>query len=502
VSPREWRDESLRNVEIPGRLVERPDGESDEEFDDEEFESEEFESEEFESDEFEEAPQLDEGPLEDEDLEEAVEEVEAARARPARPPSRFSLRVLLRLYRGETRFDFVGRRRWWFLLSGVIILAGLGSFGVRGFNFGIDFKGGTSWEILAPGVSQATVVKAVQAAGLTQPTVEILGGKTVAVQADLNSLPQAKQQSVSLDVQTALQKFAPGQPVSISHVGPTWGGQVTQHALIALIAFFVTVGIYISLRFEPKMAVAAFVALVHDLLVTAGVYSLFGFQVTPDTVVAILTILGYSLYDTVVVFDRVRDNARGLGASGRMTYSEMVNLSMNQTLARSINTSLVAIMPVFAVLVIGAEFLGAVTLQNYGLALLVGLLSGAYSSIFIASPILAILKEREPRYVTIRQRLNARADRVGQLSPAAAALLVGQSAGGARRAAAVRAGRPGVLRPGAARTRPSATAAPANEAGPARSAGNGQGRPRPGVAAGRPVPRPRKGSKRGGRKRH
>src|SRR5579875_1664680 len=304
-------------------------------------------------------------------------------------PGRGPLAPLLRLYRGQTSFDFVGRRRWWFLLSGLVILAGVVSFSVRGFNFGIDFRGGSSWQISAPGVSQAKVT-------------------------------------------------------------------------IALVAFFVAGGVYISLRFEPKMALAAFVALVHDLLVTAGVYSLFGFQVTPDTVVAILTILGYSLYDTVVVFDRVRDNTKGLGASGRMTYSEMVNLSMNQTLARSVNTSLVAIMPVLAVLVIGAEVLGAVTLQNYGVALLVGLLSGAYSSIFIASPILAILKEREQRYVQIRQRLAARADRVGVLTPAAAAALVGQAPACCDR------GRPARRRGGPSRRRSQRCPAPARHRPPGR----------------------------------
>ena len=163
--------------------------------------------------------------------------------------------------------------------------------------------------------------------------------------------------------------------------------------------------IYISFRFEWKMAIAALIAVIHDLLVTAGVYSLVGFQVTPDTVIAILTILGYSLYDTVVVFDRVKENTGASAASGRMTYEDVVNLSMNQTLARSINTSLVAILPVLAVLVIGAQILGATTLQYFGLALVIGLMSGAYSSIFIAAPVLAILKEREPRYVNIRRKL-------------------------------------------------------------------------------------------------
>jgi preprotein translocase subunit SecF len=221
--------------------------------------------------------------------------------------------------------------------------------------------------------------------------------------------------------------------------------------------------------------------MIHDLLVTIGVYSLFGFQVTPDTVIAILTILGYSLYDTVVVFDRVRDNTKGVGASGRMTYSEMINLSMNQTLARSINTSLVAILPVLAVLVVGAELLGATTLQDYGLALFVGLLSGAYSSIFIAAPVLAILKEREPRYVAIRQRIQAKGQRAGALTPAAAAALT--TAGGAStRAAREAASTGGTIKPGAG-----ARNAAARDAAVAAGAAA--------VATNRPPPRPRKPSK-------
>ena len=160
--------------------------------------------------------------------------------------------------------------------------------------------------------------------------------------------------------------------------------------------FFILVTIYISVRFEFKMAIAAIIAVFHDILVTVGIYSIAGFQVTPDTVVAVLTVLGYSLYDTVVVFDRIRDNSKGLGASGRVTYSDMVNLSMNQTLARSINTSLVAIVPVLSVLVVGSFILGATSLEDFGLALVIGLTSGAYSSIFIASPLLAMIKSASP----------------------------------------------------------------------------------------------------------
>ncbi len=183
------------------------------------------------------------------------------------------------------------------------------------------------------------------------------------------------------------------------------------------------VAIYISIRFEPKMALAAFIAMIHDVLIAIGIYSIFNFQVTPDTVVAILTILGYSLYDTVVVFDRVRDNTKGIGSSGRLTYPQLINLSMNQTLARSINTSMVAILPVLAVLLIGAQLLGATTLQSYGLALFVGLLSGAYSSIFIASPVLCMMKEREDRWVQIANRLAKRGEAGGFYSALDAATM-------------------------------------------------------------------------------
>ncbi|HVA52588.1 MAG TPA: protein translocase subunit SecF [Acidimicrobiales bacterium] len=318
-----------------------------------------------------------------------------------------------RLYHGLTTVDFVGRRKVWFTVSIVIIVLGIGSLAIRGFNLGIDFKGGSSWEVLAPHTTIANMTSAVEKAGLTHPNVEKLGSKTYQITADLNALPASQQATITTDVVNAMAKTANvgANQVSTSNVGPTWGGQITNKALEALIVFFIAVVAYISIRFEPKMAVAAFIAMVHDLLVTVGVYSLFGFQITPDTVIAILTILGYSLYDTVVVFDRVRDNTQGVLKSGDLTYSDMVNLSMNQTLARSINTSLVAILPVLAVLLIGADLLGATTLQNYGLALFVGLMSGAYSSIFIASPLLAWMKEREPRYIDLAARVGARTDR-------------------------------------------------------------------------------------------
>ena len=412
-----------------------------------------------------------------------------------------------RLYSGQTRFDFIGRKRIWFAISAIIIGAGIISLGIRGFNFGIEFKGGTSWTVQAPGISASKAQAAVEADGVSQPVVEVLGGKTLEVQADLNNLPKVEQTTTSAKVSASLAQLA-GKPinqVSVSTVGPTWGNQVSKKALEALIAFFIVVAIYISIRFEWKMAVAAIIAVIHDLLVTAGVYSLSGLQVTPDTVIAVLTILGYSLYDTVVVFDRVRDNTKTFAASGRMTYSDMVNLSMNQTLARSINTSMVAILPVLAVLVVGAEILGATTLQDFGLALFIGLLSGAYSSIFIAAPVLAMLKEREPRYRRIHERLAVRGD-LGVMTPAAAAALVG---GGAIAAGASRSGGPGAAAPGpirpsggssgnGARARAGAngsrgTGSPdgaSTGAGPTGSAAGSGGASR--GPAGRPPPRPRK----------
>jgi preprotein translocase subunit SecF len=403
--------------------------------------------------------------------------------------------ALSRLYRGETRFDFVGRRKVWFSISTVIIVAGVISIILRGgLNLGIEFKGGIEWTVKAPHVTQTQAVNAVQAAGLTNPIVQLLGqgsNQQLNVQADLNKLSAADQKSVTLKVEQALGKLTHTSADNVANgvqtVGPTWGSSITNKAIEALIIFFIVVGIYISIRFEPKMALAAFIAMLHDVAVAVGIYSLFNFQVTPDTVVAILTILGYSLYDTVVVFDRVRDNTKNIGSHGNIAYGPLINLSMNQTLARSINTSAVAIIPVLAVLLIGAQLLGASTLQEYGLALFVGLLSGAYSSIFIASPILFMLKRSEPRWVAIERRMSSRGDRTGALSPAAAAALSTQMsiAAGGQPHSGGPAKRTGPIRPGSGAGRP--TAAGTGTAVLDRPAQNGG---RTGQ-----TPRPRKGKK-------
>ncbi len=335
------------------------------------------------------------------------------------PPKKASLGH--RLYNGETSYDFVGRKWWWFAFSGLIIVIGLVALLTEGLNYGIDFKGGTSWEVKAPGVSVAEARDAVSPLGLGSAKIQIAGGDTVRVEGKHQS---PEDQVKVADKLASLARVDAGQ-VSVNDVGPSWGNDVTKKARTALIVFFVLITIYISLRFEWKMAVAAIVAVIHDILVTVGIYALSRFEVTPGTVVAFLTILGYSLYDTVVVFDKVQENTKSTSTSARMTYTDTVNLSMNQVLMRSINTSLVAIMPVVSVLFIGAGVLGAIALKDFGLALLVGLISGAYSSIFVASPILAMLKEREPRYAMIRQRAMSRGGGSGVLTPAAAAAQAG-----------------------------------------------------------------------------
>jgi preprotein translocase subunit SecF len=336
-----------------------------------------------------------------------------------------SANAFLRLFRGETSFDFAGRYRRWFAISGVIILAGLISLGVRGLNFSIDFRGGTVWEVpSSASVSQVRSAVGAAVPGFNQATIVILtntetGQRTVKVEAPAKLTGNSAKVAAVTDALAKLAHVSPND-VQLNDIGPSWGSDITRKAIEAVVVFLVAVSIYIWLRFEGKMAVAALVALVHDILVTVGIYSLSGFQVSPDTVIAFLTVLGYSLYDTIVVFDRVQENTRGLASTNRLTYTDTVNLSMNQVLARSLNTSLVAVLPIGSILVIGAWILGASALQDFGLALFVGLTSGAYSSIFIASPLLALLKEREPRYAEIRKRL-ASAGPARRITPASAA---------------------------------------------------------------------------------
>jgi preprotein translocase subunit SecF len=314
--------------------------------------------------------------------------------------------VIRRLYRGETSFDFIGARRRWYLASGVLIAICIVSFAVRGFNFGIEFSGGTQFQFKAPASFSVTDVSSVaQSAGATvesAPQVVGSGGNRSIVLKTADMPPKTQ-----TAVENALRNRF-GQDVSVSNVSSSWGSDVTRKAIRGLIVFLIAVCLFIGFRFEAKMAAAAIIALLHDLLLAAGIYSLVGFEVTPSTVVGLLTILGFSLYDTVVVFDKVDENASGLLGGSRRTYSEAANLAVNQTLARSINTSLIALLPVAGLLFVGAGLLGVGTIKDLALVLFVGLASGAYSSLFLATPILCDLKEREPRYAALRKRVVAR----------------------------------------------------------------------------------------------
>ena len=316
------------------------------------------------------------------------------------------------IFHERTNYDFVGPKKKWFTFSAVVILIGLAALGIRGLNLGIEFKGGTSWEVKVndkrPTVDGASDV--VEGAGLIDPNVQLLGRPpdTVRVQAKRATVEEQEK------VRAALAEYANAQPpdVSINDVGPSWGGEVSEKALRALFFFFLVIAAYLSLRFEPKMAIAAIAAVVHDIFITVGAYALSGFSVSPATVISFLTILGFSLYDTVVVFDKVDENVAGIGSTGRETYSAVVNRSMNEVLMRSLNTSITAVLPVLSLLIVGAYFFEATTLKDFALALLIGLITGVYSSLFIATPLLAVLKEREPRYAAIRQKLAGRSGTV------------------------------------------------------------------------------------------
>jgi preprotein translocase subunit SecF len=310
---------------------------------------------------------------------------------------------LLRLYRGENDFDFLRLWKKTLVISGVLVILSIGSLFTRGLNLGIDFEGGVSWEVPAPGVSVSEARSALDAVGEGSAKIQTVGGDTIRVQG-----PEATPEHEA-EVRQTLADLAGVDvaEVSVSTVGASWGDDITRSAVRALVFFLIAILVYLSVRLEWRMAVAAIVAVAHDVLISVGVYSVFQFEVTPGTVIAFLTILGYSIYDTVVVDDKIKENDRLVGMTGRMTYGQMVSLSMNQVLLRSLNTTITSLLPVISLLVIGAEIMGAVTLQEFSVALFVGLVVGAYSSLFVAAPVLVLLKEREPKNRTIRERLAA-----------------------------------------------------------------------------------------------
>jgi preprotein translocase subunit SecF len=327
--------------------------------------------------------------------------------------------ILNRLYTGTGAFDIVGRRRVWYVAFSVLVLICIGSIVFRGFNLGIDFTGGTQIQFPAATAAAPADVEAVR--GVYE---RVIGHEPAAVQAvGVGASASVVIRSEALDAsqlvplkQALFDTFQPigssGAPelavISDSAVSGSWGGQITRQALIALAVFLVLVTIFLAFYFERSMALAALVALLHDVVVTAGIYSIVGFEVSPSTVIGLLTILGFSLYDTVVVFDKVKENTRGLLGLTRRTYAETANLALNQTLIRSINTSLFAVLPVMALMVIGVGVLGVGTLADLALVQMVGIIAGALSSLFLATPILVDLKMRDPRFQQQAARVAAR----------------------------------------------------------------------------------------------
>lgn len=303
-----------------------------------------------------------------------------------------------RLYRGQTAVDFYGHRRVGLIIAILILVATFGSLFTQGLNLGLDFEGGQAWDVPASetfGVDEAEDV-------LSANDVSITGSKIQTRSSDSESFVTIQIEEVSsetAEVLTAAFADAAGvttDEVSFSFTSASWGRDITEKAIEALVIFLIAVAIFISIRFEWRMAAGALAAMAHDVLFAVGVYTVFQFEVTPATVIAFLTILGYSLYDTIVVFDRIKEN-EGKYAGVRMPYEDVVNISMNQVLMRSINTSISSILPVVSLLLIGSGLLGAVTLREFALALLVGMISGVYSSIFVASPVLAALKANTGR---------------------------------------------------------------------------------------------------------
>ena len=302
------------------------------------------------------------------------------------------------LYEGRLSIDFVGRKWLWYAISGVIVLIAVLGLTVKGLNMGIEFVGGVEYRVaMTPGHVDDQSVQAIRDAvagsgieAAAQPIVNTSGQDSIRVQTKPLNTDQAA------EITTLIRQSGNVEDISSEQIGPSWGQQVAKRALIGLIVFVVLVVLLIWAYFrEWKMSVAAIVALAHDLVITIGVYALSGFEVTPATVTGVLTILGFSLYDTVVVFDKVRENTKSLGRTDQ-TYGEAANLAVNQTLERSINTSVVALLPVGALLYVGAVYLGSGALKDLALALFVGMAAGAYSSIFIATPLLVQLKELEP----------------------------------------------------------------------------------------------------------
>ncbi|GGT44718.1 protein translocase subunit SecF [Streptomyces purpureus] len=309
-----------------------------------------------------------------------------------------------RLHRGEVGYDFVGNRKFWYGLSILITITAIVGLAVRGLNMGIEFQGGAVFTTDRVTVSASQAEKFAEEAAGHDAIVQELGTGGLRIQVSSLNTEQADKVEAQL-VQDLNLKAG---DINSELVGPSWGEQIANKAWTGLGIFMILVVIYLAIAFEWRMAVAALIALIHDITITVGVYALVGFEVTPGTVIGLLTILGYSLYDTVVVFDSLKEGTKDITKQTRWTYSDIANRSINSTLVRSVNTTVVALLPVAGLLFIGGGVLGAGMLNDISLSLFVGLAAGAYSSIFIATPLVADLKEREPAMKALRKRVMAK----------------------------------------------------------------------------------------------
>ena len=311
------------------------------------------------------------------------------------------MRTLRLLYRGEAPVDFPKLWRRALVVSATLLVIGIGSFAVQGLNLGLDFEGGTSYEVRSPGTSVADAREVMADLGAADARIQLVDQDVLRIRSDIEDPTR------SAEIRDALSSRL--GPIEVfEQVGPTWGADVTDKAVRALLVFFAVVALYLTIRLEWKMALGALVAVAHDIVISVGFYSLFQFEITPATVIAFLTIMGYSLYDTIVVYDKVREVTGRLGATERYSYTELMNLALNRVTMRSINTSVSSALPVASLLVVGWLIMGASALHEFGVALLVGIIVGSYSSLFLASAMVAALKEREPRWLEVAAKLDQR----------------------------------------------------------------------------------------------
>ncbi|MFE9657118.1 protein translocase subunit SecF [Micromonospora sp. NPDC006431] len=343
-----------------------------------------------------------------------------------------------RLYRGEADLNIVGRRKLWFGVAGVLVLVAVLSFAIQGFKLGIEFAGGNSFQVpasvgtLDQAEEKVNAALAAKGGGVEVVTAQKVGS-TSGEYYEMRTSQLSADQANAVKTEMAQEFGINADQISGSQVSEAWGSQVTSRALLGLLIFVAVVAVYLVLRFEWRMAAAAIASLLTNLGLTAGIYSLVGFEVTPSTIIGFLTILGFALYDVVVVFDKVQENTRGITANNNMTYGEASNLALNQSLMRSLNTSVVALLPVGGLLFIGAGLLGAGTLKDLGLVLFVGMAVAFLTSILLATPLLVLMKNQDPRISAHNKRVLARRGAIarGEVAPKGAPRAVAAGDGAA-----------------------------------------------------------------------